>query len=86
MTRSVVQRLSQAQPRRLTTARDASIEEVEVVARAAQIHELLVSLPEGYDTQVGQRAVNNIVVVTHLPLDFHLACRRIPLSLQSRPH
>ena len=34
---------------------DASDEEVEEAARAAQIHDLIVSLPEGYDTVVGER-------------------------------
>jgi ATP-binding cassette, subfamily B, bacterial len=33
----------------------ASDEEVEDAARAAQIHELIASLPEGYDTVVGER-------------------------------
>ncbi len=34
---------------------DASIEQIEDAARAAQIHELIASLPEGYDTPVGER-------------------------------
>ena len=34
---------------------DASDEEVEEAARAAQIHNLISSLPEGYDTVVGER-------------------------------
>ncbi len=34
---------------------DASIEQIEAAARAAQIHELIVSLPDGYDTPVGER-------------------------------
>jgi ATP-binding cassette subfamily B protein len=34
---------------------DASDEEIEEAARAAQIHELVASLPEGYDTVVGER-------------------------------
>jgi ATP-binding cassette subfamily B protein len=34
---------------------DASDEEIEDAARAAQIHELIASLPEGYDTPVGER-------------------------------
>jgi ATP-binding cassette, subfamily B, bacterial len=34
---------------------DASDEQIEGAARAAQIHELIVSLPEGYDTPVGER-------------------------------
>jgi ATP-binding cassette, subfamily B, bacterial len=34
---------------------DASDEELEDAARAAQIHDLIASLPEGYDTVVGER-------------------------------
>jgi ATP-binding cassette subfamily B protein len=34
---------------------DASDEEIEDAARAAQIHELITSLPDGYDTPVGER-------------------------------
>src|SRR5918995_3120454 len=34
---------------------DASDEEVEEAARAARIHDLIESLPEGYDTMVGER-------------------------------
>jgi ATP-binding cassette subfamily B protein len=34
---------------------DATDEEVEDAARAAQIHELIASLPDGYDTPVGER-------------------------------
>jgi len=34
---------------------DATDEEIEDAARAAQIHELIASLPEGYDTPVGER-------------------------------
>jgi ATP-binding cassette, subfamily B, bacterial len=34
---------------------DATNREIEDAARAAQIHELIASLPEGYDTQVGER-------------------------------
>jgi len=34
---------------------DATDEEIEAAARAAQIHELIATLPEGYDTVVGER-------------------------------
>ena len=34
---------------------DATDEEVEEAARAAQIHELIASLPDGYETVVGER-------------------------------
>jgi ATP-binding cassette subfamily B protein len=34
---------------------DASDEQIEEAARAAQIHELIESLPDGYDTPVGER-------------------------------
>ncbi|MGW7468128.1 ABC transporter ATP-binding protein [Streptomyces xantholiticus] len=34
---------------------DATAEEIEAAARAAQIHEHIVSLPDGYDTLVGER-------------------------------
>ncbi len=34
---------------------EASDEQVEAAARAAQIHELIASLPQGYDTPVGER-------------------------------
>ncbi len=34
---------------------DASDEEIEEAARAAQIHELIATLPDGYDTVVGER-------------------------------
>jgi ATP-binding cassette subfamily B protein len=34
---------------------DATDEEIEKAARAAQIHDLVASLPEGYDTVVGER-------------------------------
>ncbi len=34
---------------------EASMAEIEDAAKAAQIHELIVSLPEGYDTPVGER-------------------------------
>lgn len=36
---------------------DASMEELEQVARAANIHDFIVSLPEGYDTMVGERGL-----------------------------
>jgi len=45
---SVRENLRFAQP-------DASDEEIEEAARAARIHDLIVSLPEGYDTMVGER-------------------------------
>jgi ABC-type multidrug transport system fused ATPase/permease subunit len=32
-------------------------EEVEEVAKAAQLHDFIISLPEGYDTQVGERGM-----------------------------
>ena len=34
---------------------DATDEELELAARAARIHDLIVSLPDGYDTTVGER-------------------------------
>lgn len=34
---------------------DATVEEVEAAARAAQIHDHIASLPDGYDTLVGER-------------------------------
>jgi ATP-binding cassette subfamily B protein len=34
---------------------DATDEEVEAAARAAQVHELIATLPDGYDTVVGER-------------------------------
>jgi ATP-binding cassette subfamily B protein len=34
---------------------EASDEQIETAAKAAQIHELIASLPEGYDTPVGER-------------------------------
>lgn len=36
---------------------DASPEEIEAAARAAQIHDFIESLPQGYDTIVGERGV-----------------------------
>jgi ATP-binding cassette subfamily B protein len=36
---------------------DATQEEIEHAARLAQIHEFVVSLPEGYDTRVGERGL-----------------------------
>jgi ATP-binding cassette subfamily B protein len=35
----------------------ASVEEIEDAARAAQIHDFIVSLPDGYDTTVGERGL-----------------------------
>jgi ABC-type multidrug transport system fused ATPase/permease subunit len=34
---------------------DASAEEIEAAARAADLHDFIVSLPHGYDTRVGQK-------------------------------
>ena len=34
---------------------DATLDELKAAAKAAQIHELLASLPDGYDTTVGER-------------------------------
>ena len=36
---------------------DASVAEIEAAARAASIHDFIASLPEGYDTQVGERGL-----------------------------
>ena len=36
---------------------NATIEEVEKAARSAQIHEFIISLPDGYDTTVGERGL-----------------------------
>ena len=38
---------------------NATIEEVEKAARSAQIHEFIISLPDGYDTTVGERGLNS---------------------------
>ncbi|MFL5824930.1 MAG: ABC transporter ATP-binding protein [Thermoleophilaceae bacterium] len=45
---SIRENLSFARP-------DASDEEIEQAARTAQIHDLIASLPDGYDTMVGER-------------------------------
>lgn len=37
---------------------DASQEEIEAAARAAQAHDFIAALPDGYDTVLGQRGVN----------------------------
>jgi ATP-binding cassette subfamily B multidrug efflux pump len=37
---------------------DASLEEVQAAARAAQAHDFILELPQGYDTPVEQRGVN----------------------------
>ena len=37
---------------------DASQEEVEAAAKAAQAHEFIMNMPEGYDTVIGQRGIN----------------------------
>ena len=37
---------------------DASQEEIEVCARAAQAHEFITAMPQGYDTLIGQSGVN----------------------------
>ncbi|WP_315794658.1 ABC transporter ATP-binding protein [Paenibacillus sp. BIC5C1] len=37
---------------------DATLEEIKEAARRAQIHETIENLPNGYDTQLGQRGVN----------------------------
>jgi ATP-binding cassette subfamily B protein len=39
-------------------ARGASRDEVVAAARAAQLHEFIATLPEGYDTRVGERGVS----------------------------
>jgi ATP-binding cassette, subfamily B, bacterial len=35
---------------------EATMEEIEAAARAARAHEFIVDLPEGYDTELGERA------------------------------
>lgn len=37
---------------------DASQEEVEAAARAAEAHDFIMSFPDGYDTKLGQRGIN----------------------------
>lgn len=37
---------------------DATFEEIQEAARQAQIHETILTLPQGYDTMLGQRGVN----------------------------
>lgn len=37
---------------------DATLEEVIEVAKAANIHDFIISLPEGYETKIGERGVN----------------------------
>ena len=37
--------------------RDVAQEEIEAAARAAAIHDVIVSFPDGYDTLVGERGV-----------------------------
>ncbi|CQR73570.1 Putative multidrug export ATP-binding/permease protein [Sporomusa ovata DSM 2662] len=37
---------------------DASMEEVEAAARAANIHDFIMSLPDGYETNAGERGLN----------------------------
>jgi ATP-binding cassette subfamily B multidrug efflux pump len=36
---------------------DATVEEIEAAARAAQAHDFIMGLPEGYDTRIGERGV-----------------------------
>jgi ATP-binding cassette subfamily B protein len=36
---------------------DAAIEDIEAVARAAAVHEFIIGLPDGYDTQVGEEGL-----------------------------
>jgi ATP-binding cassette subfamily B multidrug efflux pump len=37
---------------------EATMESIEAAARAAQAHEFIIKLPDGYDTMLGQRGVN----------------------------
>jgi ATP-binding cassette subfamily B multidrug efflux pump len=37
---------------------EATMESIEAAARAAQAHEFIIKLPDGYDTVLGQRGVN----------------------------
>jgi ATP-binding cassette, subfamily C, bacterial CydC len=37
--------------------RSASLEEIEVAARAARVHEFITTLPKGYDTLIGEQGV-----------------------------
>jgi ATP-binding cassette, subfamily B, bacterial len=45
---SIAENIAYARP-------DASLDEIEAAARAARIHDFVVSLPQGYDTPVGER-------------------------------
>ena len=47
---SIAENIAYARP-------DASMEEVTAAAKAANIHEVIVRLPQGYDTQVGERGM-----------------------------
>jgi ABC-type multidrug transport system fused ATPase/permease subunit len=48
---SVAENIAYARP-------EASIEEIEDAARRAQAHEFVTSLPEGYETQIGERGLS----------------------------
>lgn len=37
---------------------DATLEEIEIAAKIAQVHDFIMELPEGYETRVGQGGVN----------------------------